>query len=82
MLEDPLLTEFGETLTLVRSLRERVLANPMTPTARGGARVHPNAIVLRDAQAHLIRLARLLSMRKRPVIYPRPRDDELARLLD
>jgi hypothetical protein len=81
MIDDILLQEFEATLALVRELREKVLAEPFAPTARGGPKLHPNAILLRDSGAQLARLARIITARKSGG-DALTLDQELERLLD
>jgi DNA-binding sugar fermentation-stimulating protein len=80
MLDHALIDEFDATLALVRRTRDELLERPTVPTARGGDRMNPLAIVLRDQQAHLVRVAKLMTARK--IEPPVDMDAELAALLD
>ena len=80
MLDQILLEEFEATLALVRTAREELAASPTVPTTRGGSRMNPIGAVLRDQQANLVRLAKLLTARKTEA--PIDIDAELAALLD
>lgn len=55
-----LTTEFRETLEFVREARAQLREEPIVGTARAGRRPSPWHYILRDREAHLIRLARLL----------------------
>lgn len=74
-----LLEEFDETVALVKKARRKVKDDPVIEGQRGGAKCSPWVIVLRDQQAHLVRIARILTARNQEVPIPA---GELEKLLD
>lgn len=78
-MDTELLHEFDETVKLIETARAEVLARPYIEGQRGGAKASPWVIILRDAQAHLGRVARLLTARNQEVPV---KDEALAALLD
>lgn len=75
-----LLTEFDETVKDIAAARTALREEGYWKEGqRGGGKAHPALTALRDAQANLVRIARILTARNQEVPVD---EDELARLLD
>lgn len=74
-----LLDEFDETVKLVKTARAALYEQPYIEGQRGGAKCSPWVTILRDQQAHLVRIARILTSRNQEVPIPA---GELENLLD
>lgn len=74
-----LLAEFDETVKVIERARREMLEQPYIEGQRGGAKPSPWVVILRDAQAHLARMARLLTLRGQEVPVG---DDAFRSLLD
>ena len=80
MIDDALLDDWRATIALVKRLRAEVEREPIVATAKGGGRMNPAAIVLREQQTHMRGLARLLTKRKAEDTHFG--EEELRELLD
>lgn len=79
-MDSALIAEFDATVKLIKELRKDLKKEGWTvPGQRGAQAKNPKADVLKEQQANLRGLGRLLTARKQGVPIP---DDELSELLD